>query len=182
MRHTSLPPTGALLVLLVSTSYGAIASPPPAKSAKSNARFLSLYERIAERGRNDPAYMKPKPKSPSDVNAVSWLAGHWSCDVIVFATPTTPERKGGAPEEQDFVLDANGDVFERKEEGGNAYRSPYLFFDPRAKLWVAPSGDAVGWGVATSPGWKDGRLVLTGRISIMGSMTDLRSTMQKTSE
>jgi hypothetical protein len=118
----------------------------------------------------------------SELSSAAWLAGKWKCDVTVFATPSTPERKGGPPEEQELERGTTGDLFEIKHLDGTALRSPYLFFDPRARRWVAPMGDAVGWGVMTAEAWNGPTLILTGRVSIMGSMTELRQTITKVTE
>jgi len=153
------------------------ASQPP--TATPQHRFLSLYERIAQQEKDQPGYMTRRAKDSKEAANAAWLAGKWACDVTVFATPTTPERKGGPPEEQELVNDANGDLFDVKRGGDGVTRAPYLFFDPRALRWVAPMGDAVGWGVLTSPAWQGSTLVLSGHVSIMGSQTDLRQTITR---
>ena len=149
----------------------------PTPTAAPAKRFMSLYERVAQWEKDEPGYMRRSAKDEKAVGAAAWLAGKWKCDVTVFATPTTAERKGGPPEEQEFERGTSGDLFEVKRTDGKVTRSPYLFYDPRARLWVAPMGEVVAWGVLTSPGWEGSSLMLRGRVSIMGSWTDLRQTL-----
>jgi len=158
------------------------AQTPVPPTATPTSRFLSLYERIAQREKEEPGYLRRSATEFKEVSNAAWLAAKWKCAVTVFETPTTAERKGGPPEELELERGANGDVFELKRSDDRVTRTAFLFFDPRAHRWVAPMGDAAAWGALTAERWQGTTLVLTGRVSIMGSMTELRQTITKVSE
>lgn len=147
-------------------------------------RFLSLYERITARSIREPSVFARHPLSPEERASVAWLVGAWTCPARIFATPTTPARAGQNPEHSVYELDAEGalNVLSVDSTSGRpiAYRSPRLFRDARAGVWVLHIVESAGWGILTAPAWRGDTITFTGRTVIMGSPTDLRQTWTRT--
>jgi hypothetical protein len=136
-----------------------------------------LYERISARVKRDPHALDPAPAPPGDRERIARLVGRWACHAHVFATPTTPERDAKEPEHQHFELDPDGDLASVDDtSAATPWRTMQFAWDGRARRWVQASVQSDAFGVVTSPGWMGDRLILEGRMTIVGEPTWLRQT------
>ena len=136
----------------------------------------NVYQRFADRIAADPGYPLRAATPPPQIADFAWLAGDWTWEMQIHATPTTPARvaKGVFT----FVPDGSSIWM----HSGSSKPIPYLTYDAFQGRWVLTLVDKLSHGGISGPGWQDGTAVFEGMMTFMGVEMHLRQTWRRISE
>jgi hypothetical protein len=143
----------------------------------------SLYERVGARlaARTDLAALS---QPPPQLAQVIWLLGHWTVDVTVFATATTPQRNERGSSTVTPALGGTWLQIADTYPHGTQDLS-LLTYNQIDRHWVSTGIDGAGNAVTSTGTWHGDSLVFeTGIVHIMGEALTLRQifTRQGTDE
>jgi hypothetical protein len=130
----------------------------------------NVYERFAEKVAADAEYAARAAQPSAERELFAFLEGEWEWELQIPATAVTPRRE------------ARGHIrFQRTGYGISAMRPggdpiPFLIYDPFSEMWILVMAEPTAYGILAGLGLRNGRVLFTGEMTLMGVTMRLRQT------